>query len=253
MNTTYRARFDVQTFKGYCLWWVRIRATPKQRWAAAPLSAGRALSHDEAWGMVSRALAGIPVEEVRRESESWAVVRVHIRRPGEARRFEGSIAWEAVEAALGDEGLAQLGLEGAAFRTAFEADLKRREDAKPHFTFEEQLDALAWQAWCSQTGRRDWRRDPGEDLSAFEKWKADKFGLGGDNRQRRSSGPAFDIASLTRTGDLAALGLPHDADAEAIKAAWRRAAMRLHPDRGGDHQQFIRIKAAYERLSEARP
>ncbi|WP_367026228.1 J domain-containing protein [Methylococcus sp. ANG] len=38
------------------------------------------------------------------------------------------------------------------------------------------------------------------------------------------------------------------AEPPEVKTAWRRLAMRLHPDRGGDHQSFTRAKAAYERL-----
>lgn len=41
-----------------------------------------------------------------------------------------------------------------------------------------------------------------------------------------------------------------DADASTIKQAWRRAASRAHPDRGGSNQEMQMVNAAYEYLSE---
>jgi hypothetical protein len=45
------------------------------------------------------------------------------------------------------------------------------------------------------------------------------------------------------------LGLPPDAPAAQVKAAYRRLVAEAHPDRGGDTAEFIRIRAAYEILS----
>ena len=44
------------------------------------------------------------------------------------------------------------------------------------------------------------------------------------------------------------LGISADATIDEIKAAYRRLARAHHPDRGGDHDTFIRIKKAYEEL-----
>lgn len=52
----------------------------------------------------------------------------------------------------------------------------------------------------------------------------------------------------------AALGLSHDATDEQIKAAYRKLAMKLHPDRNpGDkekEEEFKRVSSAYETLSD---
>jgi DnaJ domain len=46
------------------------------------------------------------------------------------------------------------------------------------------------------------------------------------------------------------LGLPNTASVDEIKLAYRRRAMQLHPDRGGDHSAMVRLNAAYEEASE---
>lgn len=48
------------------------------------------------------------------------------------------------------------------------------------------------------------------------------------------------------------LGVPRDADNEAIKRAYRRMARELHPDAGGDEEAFKELTAAYEILSNER-
>ncbi len=45
------------------------------------------------------------------------------------------------------------------------------------------------------------------------------------------------------------LGLPRDATAAQVKAAYRRLVSEAHPDRGGEAAEFIRIRAAYEIVS----
>jgi hypothetical protein len=49
----------------------------------------------------------------------------------------------------------------------------------------------------------------------------------------------------------ALLGLRPGATQEAIKAAWRRAAQRHHPDKGGNAEKFKRAKYAYDTLRNA--
>lgn len=46
------------------------------------------------------------------------------------------------------------------------------------------------------------------------------------------------------------LGVTPTATPDEIRAAFRRLAMKHHPDRGGDPEEFQKIKAAYERLSK---
>jgi hypothetical protein len=44
----------------------------------------------------------------------------------------------------------------------------------------------------------------------------------------------------------ARLGLTSRASAEEVKGAYRKRALALHPDRGGDPAQFRALHAAYE-------
>lgn len=44
------------------------------------------------------------------------------------------------------------------------------------------------------------------------------------------------------------LGVAKDATAEQVKKAYRSKAKKLHPDRGGDEEQFHRVHVAYEVL-----
>lgn len=43
-----------------------------------------------------------------------------------------------------------------------------------------------------------------------------------------------------------ALGLERAGDETAVKRAFRRRALQLHPDRGGSHEGFIALVAAYQ-------
>jgi curved DNA-binding protein CbpA len=48
----------------------------------------------------------------------------------------------------------------------------------------------------------------------------------------------------------AIMGVPADATAEQIKAAFRRQAKQCHPDAGGSHEQMVHLLAAFEILSD---
>ena len=57
---------------------------------------------------------------------------------------------------------------------------------------------------------------------------------------------------LTLEAAAAALSLPAGCrDADAIKAAYRRAALATHPDKGGDPEAFKTVAAAYATRSAA--
>jgi len=49
----------------------------------------------------------------------------------------------------------------------------------------------------------------------------------------------------------ATLGVPRTADASQIKAAYKKLALKNHPDKGGDPKRFQAIAAAYSVLSDA--
>jgi len=46
------------------------------------------------------------------------------------------------------------------------------------------------------------------------------------------------------------LGLGRDADGDAIKTAYRKAAKTAHPDSGGDTEEFGRLQACYDLLKD---
>ncbi|NJL54363.1 J domain-containing protein [bacterium] len=48
----------------------------------------------------------------------------------------------------------------------------------------------------------------------------------------------------------AVLHLRPTAPPAIIKAAWRELAKILHPDAGGDPKEFVRVKAAYDKLTK---
>lgn len=70
------------------------------------------------------------------------------------------------------------------------------------------------------------------------------FGGGGGGRR---GGPA---ANVDTTKLYETLGIEKEADASAIKKAYRKLAIKHHPDKGGDEHKFKEISAAYEILSD---
>jgi hypothetical protein len=76
-----------------------------------------------------------------------------------------------------------------------------------------------------------------------------------ENASLESIRPSIFVVPSTRTSNLVRLEIdPEDLMADdlktTIKAAYRRQAMKNHPDRGGDGKTFIKIQKAYEQLSE---
>lgn len=51
----------------------------------------------------------------------------------------------------------------------------------------------------------------------------------------------------------AILGVPRDASKDDIKKAYRKLAMKYHPDKGGDPQKFQEINNAYDELTNDKP
>lgn len=63
-----------------------------------------------------------------------------------------------------------------------------------------------------------------------------------------------DISTETADGVRAAfeeLGLPPDADVDAVTAAYRERVKEVHPDHGGDEETFRRLREAYTAAKRA--
>jgi len=70
------------------------------------------------------------------------------------------------------------------------------------------------------------------------------FGHGGSGRSSR----AAQAADTTKLYEV--LGVEKDADENAIKKAYKKLALKHHPDRGGDPEKFKEISAAAEILGD---
>lgn len=48
------------------------------------------------------------------------------------------------------------------------------------------------------------------------------------------------------------LGVPEDSSLEAVEQAYREFVQQDHPDKGGDREEFVRVKKAYESIKGER-
>ena len=67
---------------------------------------------------------------------------------------------------------------------------------------------------------------------------------------RTPQGQRVDPGEGTRREAYRTLGLDQDADESAVKRAYREKVKDVHPDRGGDEEEFKRVTRAYERLTD---
>jgi len=73
-------------------------------------------------------------------------------------------------------------------------------------------------------------------------------GMGGG---RPGGRPGSRAANVDTTKLYETLGVEKTADEKEIKKAYRKLAVKHHPDKGGDEQKFKEISAAYEVLSDS--
>lgn len=71
------------------------------------------------------------------------------------------------------------------------------------------------------------------------------------SREPRAPRAAPAVAKGSRAWARGVLGVGADASAEEIKRAFRAAALRTHPDRGGDEAAFIDAKRALDVVTAA--
>ena len=85
----------------------------------------------------------------------------------------------------------------------------------------------------------------GGDFDPFAHMHGHGGGHGGGGRGRGSQGP------VDNEGFYKLLGVAKDADEAEIKKAFRKGALKLHPDKGGDPEKFKEFSSAAEVLMDA--
>ena len=70
----------------------------------------------------------------------------------------------------------------------------------------------------------------------------------GGRRRRRGVGPQAS-ATMPPAEAYRHLGLDSDADEGEVRRAYRERVKEVHPDRGGDEEEFRKVTEAYETLS----
>ena len=78
----------------------------------------------------------------------------------------------------------------------------------------------------------------------------DPFGGGGHPFAGMGGMPQRERKPVDNTGYYKTLGVDKTADAKTIKKAFRKLAVKNHPDKGGDAELFKKISMAYSVLSD---
>ncbi len=76
------------------------------------------------------------------------------------------------------------------------------------------------------------------------------FGGSGRSGSRRRPGQPSGASGPTRAEARDVLGVTVSADGDEVRRAYREKVKDVHPDRGGDPDEFKRVTAAYDRLRE---
>ena len=137
---------------------------------------------------------------------------------------DGGRDWAAVRKGLAGELPAPTRAERVAERERHAAHVLWRKETAAAVVAAEAVETAAREAW-----RRTEARVRRAEVSAGEVQEA------GDIK-------AGELAGWAKT-----MGVEVDASREDARAAWRRAALRMHPDKGGSAAEFRALQDAYER------
>ena len=126
--------------------------------------------------------------------------------------------------------------------------------------------------WSSLDGRcgMDFTRKPEDELpESYKEWERNCNAFREEQRRQREhreerqrerksrwfedfffdEGPReFPVAQEEEEDPFKVLGLKRSASDEDIKTKYRELILVHHPDKGGDHEEFIRIQEAYDFL-----
>lgn len=98
--------------------------------------------------------------------------------------------------------------------------------------------------------REDWE-PPGDGRARYG--PGGRFGPGPGPRGRQRAGEQRNSPGADRDPTDAeayrVLGVERDADEETVRRAYRERVKEVHPDRGGDEEEFRRVTDAYDRLT----
>ena len=127
------------------------------------------------------------------------------------------------------------------------------EDLPKH---EENTERQLGQQWCCGGWRQEsWWREPWWENKGWE-WRqgAGDWSWGqrweGESMGRSSAPPGEPPAQPDKDGYYATLGLTMEATQTEITAAYRKLALRVHPDKGGNAALFASVSQAHRVLSD---
>ena len=98
---------------------------------------------------------------------------------------------------------------------------------------------------------KHYQGDPWGTYKNYEKeehWYSDSNFFGNPFEEEKENYYDFDFDYESTENNHAVLGLKRSASQEDIKIAFRQKAMETHPDKGGDEEEFKKVRAAYECL-----
>ncbi len=70
--------------------------------------------------------------------------------------------------------------------------------------------------------------------------------------KKRRTEEAASMKDAKDSKDYATLGIKSTATDSEIRTAYRKLALKNHPDKGGNEEEFKKISAAYERIASSR-